>query len=138
MAAKETVLVADLDGTLCKTDTLHEAVLDLLAREPFKIFALPGWLARGKANLKAELADRNILDAENLPLNEDVISLLEQARQEGRRTALVSASDHRQVTAVAEATGLFDEAYGTAEGRNLIGATKAEFLTEHFGEKAFE
>ena len=42
------------------------------------------------------------------------------------------------MTEVAQATGLFDEAYGTAEGRNLKGRAKAEFLTEHFGEKGFD
>ena len=138
MAPKDTVLVADLDGTLCRTDTLHEAVFSLLATSPLKALGIPRWLAGGKANLKAELADRTILKAEDLPLNEDVIAVLQEARADGRRTALVSASDHRQVTAVAEATGLFDEAYGTAEGRNLKGATKAEFLSAHFGEKAFD
>lgn len=133
-----TVLVADLDGTLCRTDTLHEAVLQLAASDPMQILRLPGWIARGKAEMKAEIADRVVLQADELPLNEAVIETLRTARAQGRRTALVSAADHRQVTAVAEATDLFDEAYGTAEGRNLKGAAKAAFLTEHFGEKGFE
>ena len=60
------------------------------------------------------------------------------ARAEGRQVALVSAADHRQVTAIAEATGLFDEAYGSAEGTNLKGAEKARFLTQHYGEKGFD
>ena len=132
------VLVSDLDGTLCRTDTLHEAILNLAARDPLQLFFLPSWLMKGKAELKAKLADRGVLDPSGLPLNEDVIETLKAARSEGRITALVSASDHRQVTAVAEATGLFDEAYGTAEGRNLKGSAKAEFLAEHFGEKGFD
>jgi len=64
--------------------------------------------------------------------------MVRAARAAGRRTALVSAADHRQVTAVAETTGLFDEAYGSAEGQNLKGAAKAAFLTEHFGAKMFD
>lgn len=131
-------LVADLDGTLCKTDTLHEAVLHLVAKDPLKILRIPRWLSRGKAEMKAEIADKVVLDAEALPLNETVVEMLKAARAEGRHTALVSASDHRQVTRVAEATGLFDEAYGTAEGRNLKGQAKADFLTAHFGEKGFD
>lgn len=137
-APTDPVLVADLDGTLCRTDTLHEAVLTLAATDPLQLFRLPGWAMKGKAELKAELADRGVLDPASLPLNEDVIATLKAAKAEGRRTALVSASDHRQVTAVAEATGLFDEAYGTAEGRNLKGPAKAAFLTDHFGEKGFD
>ena len=136
--SKSPVLVADLDGTLCRTDTLHETVLDVAAHDPLTLLRLPGWVAQGKAELKARLADRGILHADDLPLNADVVAALEAAKSAGRRTALVSASDHRQVTAIAEATGLFDEAYGTAEGRNLKGATKAEFLTQHFGEKSFD
>ncbi len=131
-------LVADLDGTLCKTDTLHEAVLHLVATDPLKILRLPGWIARGKAEMKAEIADRVVLEADALPLNEVVVETLRQARAEGRRTALVSASNHRQVTKIAEATGLFDEAYGTGEGRNLKGGAKADFLTEHFGARNFD
>lgn len=132
------VLVVDLDGTLCRTDTMHEAILYLATNQPLDLLKVPGWIARGKTELKAELADRVVLEADDLPLNHEVIGLLEKSRAEGRRTALVSASDHRQVTAVAEATGLFDEAYGTAEGRNLKGATKAAFLTDLYGPRGFD
>lgn len=131
-------LVADLDGTLCRTDTLHEAILALIVRSPLALLKLPGWLSEGRAGLKARLADQGVLDPELLPMNDAVIEALRVARSEGRPTALVSAADHRQVTAIAEATGLFDEAYGSAENRNLKGATKAEFLIQHFGEKQFD
>lgn len=132
------VLVVDLDGTLCRTDTLHEALLGLVASDPLKLFKLPGWIAEGRAGLKARLADRGVIDPELLPLNEAVVEVVKAARAAGRRTALVSAADHRQVTAVAEATGIFDEAYGSAEGRNLKGAAKAEFLNTHFGHGKFD
>ncbi len=137
-ADAEIVLVVDLDGTLSRTDTLHETLIGQVVRAPFSLLKLPGWIAEGRAGLKARLADEGILDPANLPLNEAVIESLQAARAAGRRTALVSAADHRQVTAIAEATGLFDEAYGTAEGKNLKGAAKAAFLTEHFGPKKFD
>ena len=136
--ADDTVLVVDLDGTLCRTDTLHEALLRQIVRSPLSLFKLPGWLAEGRAGLKARLADQGVLDPASLPMNEAVLDTVRTARDAGRHTALVSAADHRQVTAVAEATGLFDEAYGTAEGQNLKGETKAAFLTEHFGSKMFD
>jgi 4-hydroxybenzoate polyprenyltransferase/phosphoserine phosphatase len=130
--------VVDLDGTLCRSDTLHEALLNLAATDALALRHLPGWLAEGRAGLKARLADRGVLDPAALPLNEAVIARVEAARAEGRLTALVSAADHRQVTAVAEATGLFDEAYGSADGLNLKGAEKAAFLTDRFGKKGFD
>lgn len=132
------VLVVDLDGTLCRTDTMHEAILNLVATDPIQLLKLPSWLMKGKAEFKASLADLGVLTAEALPLNEDVVEALQKARAEGRHTSLVSASDHRQVTAIAEATGLFDEAYGTADGRNLKGDEKARFLTERYGENGFD
>jgi 4-hydroxybenzoate polyprenyltransferase len=94
---------------------------------------LPGWLKEGRAGLKARVADQGVLDPETLPFNQAVVEMVRAAREEGRKTVLVSAADHRQVTAVAEATRLFDEAYGTAEGLNLKGQAKADFLTERFG-----
>ena len=131
-------LVADLDGTLCRTDTLHEAILRLAAASPLQLLRLPLWFSEGRAGLKARIADKVVVDPGSLPFNDEVVEVLRAARAEGRRTALVSAADHRQVTAVAEATGLFDEAYGSAEGRNLKGAEKAAFLNTHFGEKMFD
>lgn len=131
-------LVVDLDGTLCRTDTLHEALLALVGKAPLALFSLPRWLSEGRAGLKARVADHGVLDPETLPLNDTVLDAVRAARANGRRTALVSAADHRQVTAVAEATGLFDEAYGSAEGRNLKGPEKAAFLSTHFGPKMFD
>ena len=135
---RDIVVVVDLDETLCRTDTLHEALLTLVSGNPLLLARLPGWVAKGRAAFKAQVADQAVLDPTELPLNEAVLDFVRAARAQGRRTALVSASDHRQVTAVAEATGLFDEAYGSAEGRNLKGPAKAAFLTQHYGEKMFD
>ena len=137
-AADDVALVVDMDGTLCRTDTLHEALLRVVVSEPMKLLELPGWLRKGRATLKENVAEAHVVAPEELPLNETVIECLRAARAQGRKTALVSASDHRQVTAVAQATGLFDEAYGTAEGRNLKGAEKAAFLTQHYGAEKFD
>lgn len=131
-------LVVDLDGTLCLSDTLHESLLALAGTRPWKLLQVPKWLSEGRAGFKARIADEGVVPPDELPMNEGVIALVRAARAEGRRTALVSAADHRQVTAVAEATGLFDEAYGSAEGTNLKGEAKAAFLTEHYGPKMFD
>ena len=135
---RSVVLVADLDGTLCRTDTLHEALLALLSRNPAMLLRLPGWLALGKAGFKTRVADAQVIAGSELPLNEDVLNELRAARAAGRRTALVTASDQRQADAVAEATGLFDEVHGTSGDRNLKGAEKARFLTERFGENGYD
>lgn len=138
MQDTEIALVVDLDGTLTRSDTLHEGLLALAGSNPMKLLRLPGWLREGRAGLKARVADEILVDPDSLPMNEAVLAVLQEARAAGRHTALVSAADHRQVTRVAEAVGLFDEAYGSAEGKNLKGTGKAAFLTEHFGAGKFD
>jgi 4-hydroxybenzoate polyprenyltransferase/phosphoserine phosphatase len=132
------LLVADLDGTLCRTDTLHEALLALICRNPALLLRLPGWLALGRAGFKRRVADEQVIGGDELPLNEDVLNELRAARAAGRRTALVTASDQRQADAVAAATGLFDEVHGTTGDRNLKGAEKAKFLIERFGTGGYD
>lgn len=136
------VLVVDMDGTLLRTDSLYEALLRLVVEHPVTVLRLPGWIARGKPEFKRLVADRVVLPAEHLPFEPAVIDMVRQARSEGRRTALVSASDHRQVEAVATHLGLFDVVAGTgaeeAGPGNLAGKEKADFLCRAFGEEGFD
>lgn len=137
----EPVLVVDLDGTLCRTDTLHESLLRLAAVDPRAMPGLLGRLREGKARFKNAVADRMVIDPATLCYDPAVIAALEQARAEGRRTALVSASDRRVVQAVAAHLDLFDEAHGTdpgGAGPNLSGAAKADFLEGRFGAGGFD
>jgi len=133
-----TPLVVDLDGTLSRTDTLHEAVLGLLARRPMMAFRLPGWLKGGRAAFKAQVAEAHLVAGADLPLNETVVDLVRQARADGRPTALVSAADQRQAEAAAGELGLFDDIIGTRDGLNLKGDNKADFLVERFGAGGFD
>ena len=136
-AALETpVLVLDLDGTLCRTDTLHEALFALLGTRPGVLFGLVFELFKGKAAFKRRVADHHVIPGDALPFNEEVLDLARQARAAGRRVVLVSAADQRQVDAVAGHLGLFDEAFGTSGGEggpNLGGAHKADFLVRRYG-----
>ena len=135
-------LVVDMDGTLTRSDTLHEAMLLFAARHPARLPALLPALRAGKAAFKRRLADATLAETASLPLNETVLELLRRARSEGRRTLLVSAADQRQVEAMAARVGLFDEAHGTGgageAGPNLSGAAKARFLVERFGRGGFD
>jgi hypothetical protein len=77
---QEATLVVDLDGTLCRTDTLHEALLGYLARNPLRLVRVAGWVREGKAAFKAHLADEIVLDPAALPLNETVLEIVRDAR----------------------------------------------------------
>ena len=51
-------LVVDVDGSLVAGDLLIEGVLRLVAARPLALFALPFWLAAGRAALKQARAER--------------------------------------------------------------------------------
>jgi hypothetical protein len=87
----EAVLVVDLDGTLCRTDTLHETLLRLAAADPRAMPGMALGLRGGKVRFKNAIADRMVIDPATLGYDPAVIEALERARAAGRRTALVSA-----------------------------------------------
>ncbi len=131
-------LIVDLDGTLTKSDTMHEGLLSLISRHPARIPRILLWLTKGKAAFKEKLAKESLVDIETLPLRGEVIAQISAARDAGRQVLLVSASNQRQVDDVAKQTGLFDEAAGSTATRNLAGQEKARWLLERFGEKGFD
>lgn len=136
--ADEPPLVIDLDRTLLRTDLLYESFFAALSQSPRAILDAASGLSRGRAALKAALVDRAEIDPASLPYNEAVVALAREARAQGRRVMLVSASDARLVSAVAGHLGLFDEAHGSDGRRNLGGSQKAAFLVERFGRGGFD
>jgi hypothetical protein len=69
-------LCVDLDGTLLRTDLLHEQVMLLVRQKPLALLSLPGWLLGGKAALKRRLAAMVRIDLGTLPLNEPLLDHL--------------------------------------------------------------
>ena len=140
-ATAQVPLVVDLDRTLCRTDTLYEGIFGLIARRPVLIPSLPLWLWGGKAAFKAKVADQHVLDPALLPYDDGILAMVAEARVGGRQTALISASDHRQVQAVADHLGCFDQAVGTGspgQTVNLGGQGKADFLVAEYGHGGFD
>ena len=111
------VLVVDLDGTLIKTDLLIETTLVFLKRSPLSLPLLAIWLARGKAHLKEQIAERAQIDAVSLPYNSEFLGFLRAEHAAGRRTWLATASDRRPAEPVAAHPGLFDRVPATENGR---------------------
>ncbi|MEM9044178.1 MAG: UbiA family prenyltransferase [Pseudomonadota bacterium] len=138
MSDTDCPLVVDLDGTLVRSDLLHEGLLRLVADQPTKVLSLNSWLAGGKAVFKRHLAEAVTPDIGSLPYDPDILRLLENARGEGRRVALVTASDQAYADQVADHLGLFDEVHGSDGVRNLGGEEKAAFLVERFGRAGFD
>ena len=92
---------------------------------------------RGKAALKAAIAAETPLDASLLPYDEDVLSIIERARRNGRRIYIASASNERYVAAVAAHIGA-DGWFASDHAANLASEAKARRLVEAFGEGGFD
>lgn len=134
----ERPLVVDLDGTLLRTDSLHELMLAFIRMHWVNTFVLLGLLVKDRATLKAELAKRTAFDVSLLPLNNAVTQLISAARDEGRPVVLATASDQQLAEKVAKEFGPFDHVLGSTPGHNLKGHRKAEALVEEFGEQGFD
>ena len=131
-------LCVDLDGTLIATDILWESVLLLVKRRPWKLFALPFWLAGGRANLKRRVCEHARPSPEALPYRSAVLSFIEDARRDGRSIHLVTASDQQIADRIAAHLGVFDEVVGSDGQRNLKASVKRAYLDEKFGPGGFD
>lgn len=130
-------LVVDVDGTLVRGDLLHEAALQFVARHPFQGWRLVAWLLHGKAALKNELSARVDPGTDSVPLREETLAAIDEARAAGRPIVLASASHRRWVEPIATRIG-GAEVLATDEHVNLAGPAKAEALIERFGKGGFD
>jgi 4-hydroxybenzoate polyprenyltransferase/phosphoserine phosphatase len=127
-------LAIDLDGTLIKSDTLHEGVVGCIKAHPLEIHGIAQTLRKGKAAFKRAVADRVSFDASALPYNEDVLSYLREQRRAGRRLGLFTAADQSIADAVAAHLGLFDVAVGSDGIVNASGTRKLDAIRRTFGD----
>ncbi|MCB1779316.1 MAG: UbiA family prenyltransferase [Candidatus Competibacteraceae bacterium] len=131
-------LCIDLDGTLLNSDLLLESAFTQFKETPLSALHWPRWLAEGKANLKAKIAERVELDIATLPYNTKLLAFLRVQKAQGRRLVLVTASHRKFAEPIAKHLGLFDEVLATGSGCNLAGIHKAEVLVERYGEHGFD
>ena len=128
-------LVVDLDGTLIRTDLLVESLFAYLGADPLRFWSLLPALRKGKAPFKAEIARHVAIDPAHLPYDDRVLSLIHDARENGRRVFLASASNERYVRVVAQHLGFFDGWFASTDSENLSSSTKAQRLVEAFEER---
>lgn len=131
-------LVVDLDGTLLRTDTLHESAIRLLRDSPLDALRIPMWLAGGKAAMKRRIASRVGLDPAALPYRGDLLAWLREQRETGRTLVLCTAADISIASSIAEHLGIFDQIIASDGSTNLAGPHKADALVERFGAAGFD
>jgi len=133
----EPPLVVDLDGTLVKTDLLHEALSAALLKQPLSCHRILGWLAKGRANLKARLAELVSVDAATLPYRMDLLGWLREEKARGRRLVLATAENREVAGKVSQHLGIFDDVLGSDDQVNLKANAKRDALVHRFGEGGF-
>jgi 4-hydroxybenzoate polyprenyltransferase/phosphoserine phosphatase len=130
-------LFVDLDGTLIKSDLTLESLLALIKQNIFYLLIIPLWLVRGRAFLKAQLAQRTRIAVEQLPLNREFLAFLEVEKSRGRAMTLISASNQQQVSQVSQHLGLFDSAIGSDDKVNLKAGNKLKRIRQLVGDHGF-
>lgn len=131
------ILVVDLDGTLLKSDMLHESFWFALGRSWRSLFLSVGALWNGKAALKDFLSSAADIDVSTLPYDKDVVAYVLAFRKQGGRVALVTASSQELAEKIAHYLEIFDEVHGSGGSCNLKGMNKAAFLVDRFGNDGF-
>jgi 4-hydroxybenzoate polyprenyltransferase len=135
-------LCVDLDGTLLRTDTLHELILRAIKQSFWQVFILPfialQCLFRGKQFIKHYLAQRCELNPAALPYNPQFMDFLKQQHTTGRQLVLVTGCHEKTANVIATHLGFFSEVIASDEHVNLTGSQKAKRLVEQFGEKGFD
>ncbi len=131
-------LVVDMDGTLIKVDSLHEAFVQLSAQKPLYALRAVLRLRQGRAAFKAAIADHVRLDAGTMPVEESVLEAVKQARGKGRKVYLATAADRRFAEVIANSIAEFDGIFASENGINLKGQTKADCIIAAFGMHGFD
>ena len=132
------VIAVDLDGTLTLTDTLNEAVLNLVRTKPFMLFLLPIWLAKGVAYLKLKVAENSVLDVTTLPYNVPFIDWLREQKTSGKKIVLCTAANELIAHNVSKHFDFFDEVIASDEHTNLRSINKRKALEEKYGEQGYD
>lgn len=129
------MLAVDLDGTLCRTDTVLESFFALLCKQPLLAMRIAFSLRHGVSGAKARLAEASPIDAGQLPINASVLGLIRQASIADCRVCLITGAPQEFGDAVAAHVGEIDDVIGTRSGeRNMVGAEKVRALNGRYGE----
>jgi len=129
-------LYVDLDGTLLRGDSLHEACLCLVVRPAAWPDAIRS-LFDGKAAFKEVVSGHAGLRAESLPYRDDFLSWLRDQRASGRRLILATGADRSIAASVSQHLGIFDEVLASDGVVNLIGANKLQAIRAHAAGEPF-
>lgn len=128
-------LCVDLDGTLIRSDLLHECFAAALRKDWLTPFKSMYWLATGgRCRLKSRLASIAELDVTTLPYHDEVIQWVRDQKASGRQIILTTAATQDLAEKVARHLDLFDVVISSDGQRNLKGSNKLIAIRAGVGE----
>jgi 4-hydroxybenzoate polyprenyltransferase len=110
----------------------------MVRTHPLDLLKVPGWIAEGKARLKAEVTERVTLSVTHLPYNKPLLAFLEQQHGQGRRLFLATGADTTLAVRIAHHTGLFEGVLASDGKTNLTGTNKLDSFKKHFPGQGFD
>jgi 4-hydroxybenzoate polyprenyltransferase/phosphoserine phosphatase len=133
-----TPLVVNIDSALVRTNIFLEFVFARLGRFPWLFGELLSAFGRGMPALKHYVVTSIVTDVSYLPLDPDVLAVIDQVCRSGRSVHLVSANDERYVRAVADHIGLVEYRSESNDRASLSTSGKTRHLVDKFGEGGFD
>ena len=129
------VLIVDLDGTLTPSNSLVELTLELARRDLMALFSV-FWVlvVSGRLAFKRAISDRVEAQVNHWPWHPEVLSQITRAKARSEPVVLMTASDQRVATKVADHLGVFDAVYGSTACCNLKGAEKVRLIEAHYAD----
>lgn len=131
-------LCVDCDGTLIRADLLHESLVRAVLKQPWLAGRIILWMLRGRAHLKARLAEVVEQPMDLLPFRDEVLQIVRERKGQGGDVLLVTASNELLARRIAAHCGHFDEVLASGEVVNLKGSTKRFLLEQKFGAKEYD
>lgn len=130
-------LCVQLDGALTPVNTTHEKLLALVKQSPGKLAGVLGALRHGVRAFWRKVAAAVNIDAETLPVRQELVDWLRDQRSQGRRVVLLAGRDVQAAEQLAQSLEVFDEVTTTELGhaRRL---TCQELLLERYGQGGFD
>jgi len=129
-------LYVDLDGTLLRGDSLHEACVRL-SLKPNKFWSVGLSLLCGKAAFKQKVMESVELSASTLPYRQDFIEWLKVQKASGRRLILATGADREIALRIAAHLNLFDDILASDGKTNITGKNKLDVIRIHAGNQPF-
>lgn len=130
-------ICVDLDGTLWAGDCLWLCAKQFLKKNPLGIFQLVFWWLKGRTVLKRKLLTKVSFDPASLNYFPEILKFVVSLKEQGAKTYLVTGSDQEIADKVSAHLNIFDAAFGSCIGNNLVGENKATLLNKLFGKKNY-